>query len=40
MSFAASILQTASMARCESVAVMTTDHTIINPPEQAEVRRD
>src|SRR5207245_3376890 len=35
-----SILQTASIARCVSVAVTATDHTTFNPPAQAEARRD
>ena len=35
MSFADSILQTASMARWVSVAVMATDQTIFDPPVQA-----
>jgi len=34
MSLADSILQTASIARCGSVAFTATDHTIFNPPAQ------
>ncbi len=34
MSFACSILKTASMVRWVSVAVMATDHTISAPPGQ------
>src|SRR6266487_1927960 len=34
MSLGDSILQTASMARCVSVAVTATDHIIFNPPVQ------
>ena len=36
MSLADSILQTASIARCVSVAVTATDHTIFNPSAQDE----
>src|SRR5437016_3600446 len=39
MSLADSILQTASIARWVSEAVMTTDHTIFDPPVQAQARR-
>jgi hypothetical protein len=39
MILADSILQTASMARCVSVAVTATDHTIFTPRVQAEGRR-
>src|SRR2546427_63671 len=40
MILADSILQTASNARCVSVAVTATDHTTFNPSAQAEARRD
>src|SRR5258707_7708741 len=40
MSLGDSILQTASIARCVSVAVTTTDHTIFTLSLQAEARRD
>jgi len=39
MSLGDSILQTASIARCVSVAVTANDHTIFNPSLQAEVRQ-
>ena len=35
MSLADSILQTASIARCVSVTVTATNHTIITPAAQA-----
>ncbi len=38
MSLGDSILQTASIARCVSVAVTACDHTIFNPSVQAEAR--
>ena len=38
MILADSILQTASMALCELVAVTTTHHTIFNPLVQARAR--
>jgi len=34
-----SILQTASIARCVSVAITATDHIIFNPEAQAEQRQ-
>ena len=40
MILADSILQTASMARCVSVAVTATHHTIFDSPAQARVRGD
>src|ERR1700722_10489306 len=39
MSLGDSILQTASMVRCMSVAVTTTDHIIFNPAAQVEALR-